>query len=184
MFQTIDIYLRVPTHSNVNIDRIGEAMTYALHNSTYLFTIFSILFKRNDIYLHVLHDWLILNSWGQMYYWICMNFPEIFNTRTFMYFLIISYIFIVEQKKYHCFKNHYTLTCSSTKTKHFLQYSFNEAKIFFMNDYKNHIVSLIMQYCYTKHIDRVVKTIMSKIEWIFIFRRFIFTLKRLFYITV
>jgi len=31
--------------------------------------------------------------------------------------------------------------------------------MFFMNDRKKYIVSLIMQYCYTEHIERVVKNV-------------------------
>jgi len=41
----------------------------------------------------------------------------------------------------------------------FFIFLLNKVNIFFMNDRKEHIVSLIMQYCYTEHIECVVKNI-------------------------
>jgi hypothetical protein len=41
----------------------------------------------------------------------------------------------------------------------FFIFLLNKVNIFFMNDRKEHIVSLIMQYCYTEHIERVIKNI-------------------------
>ena len=70
-----------------------------------------------------------------------------FHNTLFIYFYIIS------------LSNECTLTCSSRKTKEFLHFLLNKSKTVFMNDCKQNIVSLIMQYCYTKHIDRVIKTI-------------------------
>jgi hypothetical protein len=79
-------------------------------------------------------------------------FFEVFTTSIYFFimffFKIIVHSHIVKQKR-----------------NIFFIFLLNKVNIFFMNDHKEHIVSLIMQYCYTEHIECVVKNVQVCAYW-------------------